>query len=169
VKQDAPIAVGTRGSYRGVAFVVRGRLELRHESGSAWEEWYAAFADGRDGWIARADGRWLVTFGGGSWLPSWRDVEVGRNAWPAFVVVEKGSATFAAKDGKLPFRPRLGKSYRYADLRGSNGAFATIDYGDDPPSLFVGRRASTAELGLRDAQDVRGPHRTRPRKSSGGR
>jgi hypothetical protein len=85
--------------------------------------------------------------------------------------VEKGEARFAAREGKLPFHPRIGRSYRYADLRGPGGAFATIDYGDDPPSLFVGREASLGELALGDTVASRGPALA-PRKrttTSGGK
>jgi hypothetical protein len=164
VKPPSPIAVGVRGTYRGRRFVVRGRVGLRHESGSTWDEWYAAFADGHDGWIARAEGRWLVTFADGSWLPPWDALRPGDRALPAFVVAETGTARFATKEGKLPFSPRLGRSYRYADLRGPGGAFATIDYGDDPPGLFVGHEATFEELGLEEATAPRAA--PRPRRST---
>lgn len=140
--------IGVRGSYQGVGFVVRGGLRLRHSSGSQWHEWHAEFDDGRGGWIARVEDRVLVTFEDGSWLPGFDDLAEGSPALPRFVVVEKGRARFAGARGKLPFRPRIGKEYRYADLRGPGGAFATIDYGDDPPLLFVGREVSLADLAL---------------------
>jgi len=173
VTAASPIAVGTRGTYRGVPFVVRGRLQLRHESGSTWDEWYATFEGGKSksaGWIACAEGRWLVTFADGAWLPAWDELRPRGRAVPAFVVAEKGTARFAATEGKLPFAPRIGKSYRYADLRGPDGAFATIDYGDDPPSLYFGREAKLADLGLEMAAGNSTPRaggRARTTKSGG--
>jgi hypothetical protein len=152
-----------------VRFVVRGRLGLRHESGSTWDEWYAAFADGKDGWIARVDARWLVTFGDGSWLPPCDALRPGDRVFPPLTVVETGAARFAAKEGTLPFSPRLGKAYRYADLRGPGGAFATIDYGDDPPSLYVGLEATLEELGLEETTAPRAAGRRGRSTKSGGK
>jgi hypothetical protein len=151
MKRPSRLAIGRAGRYCGVAFAIRGHLRLRHSSGGEWDEWFAAFEDGRGGWIAEAGGHFLVTFEDGSWLPTWRALAEGKEALPAFVVVEKGRARFASARGKLPFRPKIGKEYAYADLRGPSGAFATIDYGDDPPNLFVGREVSLKELSLVDA------------------
>jgi hypothetical protein len=163
MKTLATLGIGSRGKYLGVRFVVRGRLELRHESGSTWDEWYAAFEDGRDGWIACEGRRWLVTFGDTSWLPQWKDLG---SELPSFRVVEKGRARFAAAHGKLPFTPKIGRRYRYADLRGPDGAFATIDYGDDPPSFFVGREASFEELAI-EATAPSHPRRTQETRLGG--
>jgi hypothetical protein len=155
--------IGARGRYEGTAFVVRGKVRLVHSSGSAWEEWHAAFEGGRSGWIACVEERAFITFEDGSWLPAFGDLAEGARGLPAFVVVEKGRARVAGAEGKLPFRPKLGKEYRYADLRGPRGAFATIDYGDDPPTLFAGREVSLAELGLQE-----GPHAPKRRRPAQG-
>ena len=93
----------------------------------------------------------------------------GDRVLPPLVVVETGAARFADKEGKLPFSPRLGKSYRYADLRGPGGAFATIDYGDDPPSLYVGHEAKLEELGLEGATTPRAAPRGKRSTKSGGK
>ena len=159
---NGALAIGATGRYLDARFVVRGRLRLRHSSGTEWDEWYAVFAGGRGGWLAEAGGRFFVTFDDGAWLPEFASLRQGRVALPALVVVEKGSARFIRAEGVLPFRPRIGKEYRYADLRGESGAFATIDYGDDPPSLFVGREALEGELVLEK------PKPTRRRRTQGG-
>ena len=53
----SPLDIGLRGMYQGVSFELTGRAQLGHEAGGVWDEWYAAFADGRWGWLAEAQGR----------------------------------------------------------------------------------------------------------------
>src|SRR5712692_10699179 len=62
VETDSVLAVGLKGRYQGVPFELTGRTQLRHQAGGVWDEWYAAFADGRWGWLAEAQGRFYLTF-----------------------------------------------------------------------------------------------------------
>jgi hypothetical protein len=147
--------LGARGRHHGVGFVVRGRLTLRHSSGATWSEWYASFADGRGGWIAPSKGRAVVTFEAA--FPSLRSLAVGKPVWPAYVVEEKGRARYESAEGVLPFAPPFGERYAYADLVAPNGAFATLDYSESPPRLFVGEATTLDALKIE-------PRRTRTRK-----
>jgi hypothetical protein len=138
VTARTPIQIGVKGRYRSSIFVVRGRLRLRHTSGATWDEWYVIFEDKRKAWVAAASRRAFVTFEVDGVLPSFRSLIAGKRPWPAYVVLEKGRARYEAAEGRLPFEPRLGASYAYADLVAPSGAFATIDYSEEPPRLFVG-------------------------------
>src|SRR5438132_11066138 len=51
---DSQLEVGMKGRYDGVPFYLTGRTQLGHEAGGTWDEWYAAFRDGRWGWLAAA-------------------------------------------------------------------------------------------------------------------
>src|ERR671937_2166565 len=62
VESGSPLEVGLRGVYLGVAFELTGRAQLGHAAGGFWDEWYAAFSDGRWGWLAEAQGRFYLTF-----------------------------------------------------------------------------------------------------------
>src|ERR671916_1820382 len=62
VESGSPLEVGLRGVYLGVAFELTGRAQLQHAAGGLWDEWYAAFADGRWGWLAEAQGRFYMNF-----------------------------------------------------------------------------------------------------------
>jgi uncharacterized protein DUF4178 len=138
------LRLGARGRHHGVTFVVRGRLTLRHTSGSTWSEWYASFADGRGGWIAPAGGRVLVTFE--ATMPPFRGLKVGKPPWPAYEVEEKGRARYESAEGVLPFAPPFGETYAYADLLAPDGSFATLDYSEDPPRLFIGEATTLLAL-----------------------
>src|SRR5213075_2532719 len=62
VESGSPLDVNLRGVYLGVAFELTGRAQLGHAAGGFWDEWYAAFSDGRWGWLAEAQGRFYLTF-----------------------------------------------------------------------------------------------------------
>ena len=46
----SPLQLGTCGDYRGAAFTVVGRIQLRFDRG-LWNEWHLLFSDGRSGWL----------------------------------------------------------------------------------------------------------------------
>jgi hypothetical protein len=53
VETGSPLDIGLRGVYQGVPFELTGRAQLGHQAGGIWDEWYAAFQDGRWGWLPR--------------------------------------------------------------------------------------------------------------------
>jgi hypothetical protein len=67
----------------------------------------------------------------------------------SFVVAEKDAAELRGLAGEIPYELRPGERSVYADLSGSDGAYATIDYGDGKitPTLYMGREVTLAELG----------------------
>src|ERR671926_272052 len=105
VESGSPLEVGLRGVFLGVAFELTGRAQLQHAAGGFWDEWYAAFADGRWGWLAEAQGRFYLTFQiqvpSPNALPSFDSLQLGQQVWaiPAQqppVVAEKGTARMLA-------------------------------------------------------------------------
>ncbi|HYH87311.1 MAG TPA: DUF4178 domain-containing protein, partial [Pyrinomonadaceae bacterium] len=164
VESGSPLEVGLRGVYLGVAFELTGRAQLAHAAGGFWDEWYAAFSDGRWGWLAEAQGRFYLTFQiqvpRPQLLPPFDSLELGQpvmaipSAQPP-VVAEKGTARMLAAEGEIPYLLTPGETYYYADLSGQAGVFGTLDYGEQPPLVFVGREATLAELGLANAQRTR--------------
>ena len=68
------------------------------------------------------------------------------------MVAEKGAATSVAADGEIPYKLTPNERSNYADLAGKGNAFGTIDYGIDPPWVFVGKQVTLDEIGLGDAK-----------------
>jgi hypothetical protein len=156
---ESPIKLFTEGRYRGLGFMVVGRTQLRHHMGGTWQEWYAKMDDGRWGWLAEAQGRYYLTFEIGVAPPIDYDhaepgarVTIEDEGPRQLVINEKGMATYASAEGEIPYRFTPGAAFRFVDLGDAEGRFATIDYGapDAPgvPSLYLGRQATLAELGL---------------------
>ncbi len=142
--EDAsPLQLGTEGRYKGVHFALIGRIQYRYGSG-AWNEWYALFDDQRTGWLSDAMGTYLMTFlrrtGG---LPPLEKVDVGRAAQldgRRYEVVNIERANVIAGQGELPFKVGAGWEATFVDLRGDDERFATLDYSEEPPLLFVGEQ-----------------------------
>jgi len=114
VETDSVLAAGVKGRYRNVPFELSGRTQLRHQAGGVWDEWYAAFADGRWGWLAEAQGRFYLTFeakGPAKAIPSFLELELGQRLrvsahLPALTITEKGVARPISAEGEpiLPAR-----------------------------------------------------------------
>lgn len=164
----SPLDLGLKGVYQGVPFELTGRAQLGHEAGGVWDEWYAAFQDGKWGWLAEAQGKFYMTFQqdmpeqGLMTLPTYEDVQLGEpvgalSTSVPLVVAEKGQAEALAAKGEIPYRLVPGQQYVYADLSGPHGMFATIDFGDTPPSVYVGREVPLSALGF--PADVQAPER----------
>ncbi|HEX8283849.1 MAG TPA: DUF4178 domain-containing protein [Pyrinomonadaceae bacterium] len=160
-ESGSPLETGLAGVYLGVAFQLTGRAQVRHAAGGFWDEWYAAFADGRWGWLAEAQGRFYLTFQiqvpSPNALPSFEQLQLGQPVWaipaqPPPVIAEKGTAQLTAAEGEIPYLLTPGETYAYADLSGAGGVFGTLDYGEQPPLVYVGREVSLEDLGLAHAR-----------------
>jgi len=160
VETGSPLDIGLRGVYQGVPFELTGRAQLGHEAGGIWDEWYAAFQDGRWGWLAEAQGRFYLTFEQAlseqSLIPPFELLQPGSSvaALPTSVpltIAETGIASQLGAKGEIPYKLVPGDEYEYADLSGPNGIFATLDYSDSPPMVFVGRVVTLNDIGLSGA------------------
>ena len=156
VVSESPLELWLTGTWRGARFTLVGHAQLAHPQGGVWDEWYAAFDDGRWGWLAEAQGRFHLTFeieGGAERLPPLGSLTPGQvvTGLPGpgrFVVAEVGTATRRGAAGEIPYRLRPGETVAFVDLSGEDGAFATIsEEAAEPPELFVGRDVTLAELG----------------------
>jgi hypothetical protein len=152
IDTGSPLRRGNRGKYRGNSFTISGRTQMQHQAGGVWDEWYAAFDDGRWGWLAEAQGTFYVTFPGGTKAPAYARLELGLRLEELenLMVSEIGTATLASAEGELPWKPVPGETYNYADLTGVEKKFATIDYSETPPLVFKGYEVTLAELGLEE-------------------
>jgi hypothetical protein len=157
VETGAVLKRGLTGRYHGLNFELVGRTQMKHSAGGVWDEWYAAFPNGRWGWLAEAQGRFYLTFAvpkeAAAQTPAFSDLTLEQfvtvpGAKAPLVVSETGTATVAAAEGEIPWRVTPGARYEYADLSGDEGAFATLDYSDDPPTVFVGKQVTLDDLGI---------------------
>ena len=157
VETLSPLDIGQTGTFRGKSFELVGHTQYQHASGAIWDEWYALLANGKWIWIAEAQGRYFVTSqrteANLDQLPDFNQISVGQtialDEQHKMTVAEFGTSRLVAAAGELPLRPELGRPHRYIDLSGPNGQFATLDYDDTPPTLFLGQQVTLTEIGLR--------------------
>jgi ribosomal protein S27E len=156
-REDSPLEFGMRGRYQGHDFDIRGVVRLRHDEGGFWDEWYLLFDDGRCGWLAEVQQRLYLTFPvelkGAAKIPEFNELNIEqrfllRTGEPPMKVAEKGAGRPIGARGEIPYELKPQADYRYADLSGPGGRFATIDYGDSPPTVYFGQEVHLADLHL---------------------
>jgi hypothetical protein len=156
VATDSRLALMSSGKLGGKAFTLIGHVQLAHPGGGTWDEWYASFTDGTWGWLAEAQGRLYLTrpLRGGAPAPRLAAIWAGKtfplSGVGSVTVDEVNEASFASAEGELPFAPRTGAVYRYADCSGEGMAVVTLDYGEegDEAQVFAGREITYAAAGL---------------------
>jgi uncharacterized protein DUF4178/nudix hydrolase family protein len=148
VDTGSPLQLTLPGKYHGVGFRITGRTQMRHQAGGVWDEWYAAFDDGRWGWLAEAQGKYYVTFQMPARdLPSHDKIAIGGRV-DGMVISEIGTATLVSAEGEIPWKVVPGSTYDYADLSSGQGRFGTIDYSEEPPLVFKGQETTLSDLGI---------------------
>ncbi len=153
LEDASPIRLGTEGRYKGVHFAVIGRIQLRYEAG-IWNEWHVLFDDMRSGWLSDAGGEYTISFltPPGGELPAFAGImpnDAVRIAGREFVVGNREEALCVAGEGELPFPFGAGYPAPVVDLRATEGAgFASIDYSETPPLVFVGESLPFASFGF---------------------
>jgi len=163
---DTPtiVAVGDSGSLAGQSFVVLGRVQLKHDLGGVWDEYYLGYGNQKWGWLAYAQGNYYATtkVEPTPAVPPMRELHIEAGvplSGAVFRVVEVKSAEIASAEGELPFAPRPGQQRVYADLVGPRNGFATIDWGENnvTPEVFVGQQLPESQLTITQRSE-------RPRK-----
>lgn len=155
VATDTRLAVGFTGKIDEIGFTIVGRVQL-NQGQAAWDEWYASWSDGVDGWIAEARGRLLVfrRIERELRVPAFEHLEAGSSFKLQGIgrahIEEVGEARITSAQGELPFQPRVDATYRFVDASLRDGGFVTLDYGSSGGNaeVFVGRDRSYAESGV---------------------
>jgi Domain of unknown function (DUF4178) len=144
----SPIQIGTEGVLDNKGFVVIGRIIYEYEQG-VWNEWHIVFNDNSNGWLSDAQLEYDV-----SWLAPQQQIPPGpiqrgtNCVWnnKSYTVTSITKAHYKGVQGELPFEYWDKSDVAFADLRTSSGDFATLDYSEKPPLLFLGRAVEFEDL-----------------------
>jgi hypothetical protein len=155
----SPIQLLTEGRYRDQAFVVAGRILYEYEQGT-WNEWHIVLDGGVDGWLSDAQNDFAVSFRTEMpQLPAADQAPLGRSfIWNGteFTVVSRTSAHYAGVEGELPFEYWDKDVVTFVDLRSEAMDFATLDYSDESPVLYIGESVDFDALFLRNTRRFEG-------------
>jgi hypothetical protein len=156
----SPIQLGTEGFYRDTAFQVVGRIIYSHDIG-AWNEWHLIFSNGSSGWLSDAQAEYAVSFLSNPESPLPASNEIYRG-WEytqqgvRLAVTALTEANYEGVEGELPFQYWDKVRCPFADLRSVDGRFATIDYTETPPLLFLGEFVAFESLRLVNLKEFEG-------------
>ena len=165
LEDQTPIRIGADGKHRGVGFNVVGRIQFRYEGGS-WNEWHVLFADGKSAWLSDASREYTISYPippqvvkPFEELKPGAPVHIAGDKWYSgkYSVTNLDTGEVVAGEGELPFKFTSGWKANVADLRGDGARFATIDYSEVPPRIYVGEKLpfdTFAFSGLRDPEQV---------------
>lgn len=157
---SSPIQIGTEGMHRKKPFTAVGRILYEYEQGG-WNEWHIIFNDGVSGWLSDAQDDYAVSFltAAPQPLPPPEAIRLGQKfRWSGaeFQVTVITLAHYKGVEGELPFEYWDHHDVKFADLRTSDARFATIDYSETPPLLFVGEAVEFDDLHLRNLREFEG-------------
>lgn len=147
----SPLQLGSEGHWQGLHFALIGRIQLRYDQG-LWNEWHLLFDDQRTGWLSEAAGEYVLSFlhPVQEPLPDLSTLQVEQRlsiAGQLWTVTDIEEAECVAGQGELPLRVGAGYRAPVVDLR-SGDNFATLDFSEQPPLLFIGSAVAFSALGL---------------------
>jgi Domain of unknown function (DUF4178) len=159
----SPIQLNTEGNYRNEAFVVIGRILYQYDQGG-WNEWHLMMNDGTSGWLSDAQEEYAVSFPAtgsttGQKLPVESQLKIGQiYSWngATYTVSVITQAHFRGVEGELPFQYWDKDDVTFADLRSSSRKFATLDYSDTEPALYLGELVEFDDLKLKNLRQFEG-------------
>ncbi len=159
VEDRSPLQIGAEGRYKGVHFALIGRIQIRYSQG-IWNEWHIMFDDMRTAWLSEAAGEYVLTFikHVSEELPAFDSLKAGQRfvmAGAPWTVFNIEQAECIAGQGELPFKVGAGYPVNAVDLRGGvgGGGFATLDYSETPPLLFVGEPVDFKSLKMSNLRE----------------
>ena len=153
---SSPIQISTEGIYQKKPFVVVGRILYEYERGG-WNEWHLVFNDGSSGWLSDAQLEYAVSFlrKAPQPLPPAEKLQPNQSfSWYGVLyrVTTITPAQYRGVEGELPFQYWDKKEVPFADLRSDQARFATIDYSDPEPLLFLGESVQFEDLRLKNVR-----------------
>jgi hypothetical protein len=156
---SSPIQLNTEGIYYNKAFVVAGRILYEYEQGG-WNEWHIVMNDGAGAWLSDAQNEFAISSSApGQKLPAASDVRIAQHyTWnnQIYTVTAITTAHYRGVEGELPFEYWDKDDVTFADLRTQTGKFATLDYSDDQPILYLGEFVEFDDLKLKNLRQFEG-------------
>lgn len=153
---SSPIQIGTEGIYNRQAFVVIGRIIYQYDQGN-WNEWHLVM-NNSSSWLSDAQNEYALTFAAsGRKVPS--QCKVGQSyTWDGeeYNVTTITKAHYSGVEGELPLPYWDKEEVVFADLMSTDGKFATIDYSDDAPALYLGKSVAFEDLNFKNLRKFEG-------------
>jgi hypothetical protein len=116
--------------------------------------------DGTSAWLSDAQNEYAVSFSAKAQnLPPAPPVHVGQQfTWSheRYTVSVVTPAHYRGVEGELPFEYWDKTDVTFVDLRTESGKFATLDYSDPEPALYLGEFVEFEDLKLNNLRNFEG-------------
>lgn len=156
-QNSSPIQIGTEGCCGAHSFVAIGRIIYEYDQGN-WNEWHLMMNNGTSGWLSDGQDEYAVTFAApGRKLPP--ESRIGQQyTWDneTYTVSTVTKAHYRGVEGELPFQYWDKSDVIFVDLLSHSGKFATIDYSDESPALYLGEAVEFESLKLKNLRSFEG-------------
>lgn len=156
------LQIGASGKFDKKDFTIVGRVRQSWSDGF-WNEWYALFDDSTEGWLAEAQGFYMMSFPAPDlekWAPPQGSIRAGQMVEIPkkyiFEIDDVKKATCVGAEGELPFQSPKGRESLSVDLSGPNSLFGTIDYSDDGVRFYVGKYVEFDDLKMQGLKELDG-------------
>jgi hypothetical protein len=154
------IQLGTEGRYKGARFTVVGRIIYEYDRGR-WNEWHIRLDDDTSAWLSDALAEYAISrqLESPPELPRAAKLRVGQSFvfdGTEFKVMTLTTAHYAGVEGELPFEYWDKSKIVFADLESRSDRFATIDYSEAAPLVFVGEYQEFGQLDLTNLREIEG-------------
>jgi len=156
---SSPIQIGTEGVFSHKPFTATGRIVYEYDQGP-WNAWHLMMNDGTSGWLSDAQDEYAVSFAApGRKLPEPGGFQVGEPfVWDnvTYSVSTITNAHYRGVQGELPFQYWDKGNVVFVDLLSETGKFATLDYSDEKPALYLGEMVEFENLSLKNLRQFEG-------------
>jgi hypothetical protein len=153
------LQIGTMGTYKNNRFEIIGRKKMSWDDGY-WNEWFMMFDNGKEGWLAEAQGFLAVSFKTESVLiPEKKQINIESKIQFNKMIFEAEDikeAVCSGSSGELPNQSLKGEKSLCVDLISSEGNFLSIVYGTDKTEAYVGEYVEFDELKLMNLREIDG-------------
>jgi Domain of unknown function (DUF4178) len=158
-QDSSPIQINTQGQFANNSFVVAGRILYEFEQGG-WNEWHIVMNDGTSAWLSDAQNDYGISKPlPAANLPAAAQIQVGQQQiWNGqnYTVSVITPANYRGVQGELPFQYWDKTVVTLVDLRSNTRKFATLDYSDEQPALYLGEFVEFDDLRLKNLRTFEG-------------
>jgi hypothetical protein len=139
-----PLQIGTRGVYKDKTFEIIGRQRLQWRDGY-WNEWCVLFPKGRIGWLAEAQGFYMLSLpvDPPPDVPNLATIKVGAlvsvPGHDMFLVDDIKNAICVATEGEMPFPAPARQERLSVDASNAKGEFLSIEKIGLTQQVYLGR------------------------------
>lgn len=157
----SPIQIGTTGRYNRNKFYVAGRIIYRWSDG-IWNEWYLLFDNGKDAWMAEAQGEFIISYPIDLQIfPSEEKLFLDKTVIVQdknFKVTDIKKVHYIGSEGELPFKAESNYRSTVYDFSYGDDLFLTMEYpltGEDPMAYY-GKYVELAKLDMHNLRILEG-------------